>query len=212
MQSGEQGVLKAIWSALRIPVAPEHRGDLAFGWLILGLFFLQVFTGILLSLYYQPSPPMVAESVQYIMRDVDWGWLVRGVHHWTSHAMIVVCALHLLRAVITGSYRGAGTPNWYAGTLVMAVVLVATYTGDLLTWDQSSYWRLTGALSRIASFGSVGAFFADVARGGSEVNATTLSRTYSAHSLLLPWMIWVLLVANLWFLGRRLGVRRGGSR
>lgn len=212
MQAGEQGVLKAIWGALRTAVPPEHRGDLAFGWLILGLFFLQVFTGILLSLYYQPSPPMVAESVQYIMRDVDWGWLVRGVHHWTSHAMIVVCALHLLRAVITGSYRGAGAPNWYAGTLVMAVVVVSTYTGDLLTWDHTSYWRLVGALERIESFGSIGSSFADVVRGGSEVNATTLSRTYSAHSLLLPWMAWVTLIANLWFLGRRLGTRRGGAR
>lgn len=207
----EQGVLQAIWSVLRSPVPPEDLIDLAFGWLILIMFAVQVVTGIALSLYYQPSPPMVAESVQFIVRDVDWGWLIRGVHHWASHAMILLCAMHLVRVFAVGRYRGSDSPNWYAGVLVLTFAVACTYTGELLTWDQESYWRLKHALDLVASWGSAFGSFADIVRGGDEVTATTLARTYSAHSLLLPWLVWLFLLANLWFLARRMKSRRGGA-
>ncbi len=212
MKPDEQGVLRAVWSVLRSPVPPEQRVDLAFGWLILILFLLQVTTGILLSLYFQASPPMVDESVQFIMRDVDWGWLVRGVHHWASHAMIALCAFHVLRAFVRRTYRGAGSPNWYAGVLVLFVTVMSTYSGEILSWNQETYWRLTRALERLQSFGSLGNALAHIVRGGDEVTATTLSRTYSAHSLFLPWLVWMLLIANLWFLARRMRSRSGGVR
>jgi quinol-cytochrome oxidoreductase complex cytochrome b subunit len=207
-RSSQHGVLQAVWSVLRSPVPPEFLIDLAFGWLILTLFLVQVVTGIMLSLYYQPSPPLVAESVQFIMRDVDWGWLIRGVHHWASHAMILLCALQIVRSFALGRYRGAGSPNWYVGLLVLALIVASTYSGELLTWDQVSYWRLSHALDRIGSLGSIGATFASIVRGGNEVTATTLSRTYSAHGLFLPWLAWMLLIANLWFLARRMKAPR----
>lgn len=207
INANEQGVLRAAWSVLRTPVPPAHRGDLAFGSLILIVFLVQVFTGILLSLYYQPSPPLVAESVQYLMRDVEWGWLVRGVHHWSSHALIALCAINLARMFLTGSYRGAGSPSWYAVVLALAVIVSTTYSGELLAWDDRAYWRMARTLGSIESLGSLGHFAADVMRGGSEVTATTLARTYSAHSQFLPWLVWTLLLGNLWFLARRIRMR-----
>lgn len=208
----DHGVVRAVWGVLRRAVPPEHRGELFFGWVILILFLVQVLTGILLSLYYEPSPAAVAESVQFIMRDVDWGWLVRGVHHWASHSLILIVALHLLLMLARGRYRGAGSANWYTAVLVLYLTVSLAYSGELLTWDQESYWRVSRALERFASFGALGQWVAHVARGGEEVTATTLSRTYTAHGMFLPWLVFVLLVANLWFLARRIQAWIGGAR
>lgn len=208
----DHGVVRAVWAVLRRPVPPEHRRDLFFGWVILILFLLQVLTGILLSIYFEPSPATVAESVQFLMRDVDWGWLVRGVHHWASQLMIVIVSVHLLSLLVRGRYRGEGSPSWYAAALVLFLTLALTYSGELLAWDQETYWRVTRALEGLASFGAIGKGLAYVARGGDDVTATTLSRTYTAHGMFLPWLVFVTLVANLWFLARRIQGWGGGVR
>lgn len=208
----DHGVVRAMWDVLRRPVPPEFRGNLFFGWVILIVFLVQVLTGIMLSIYFEPSPATVAESVQFIMRDVDWGWLVRGVHHWAAHMLIAIVALHLFFLLMSGRYRGAGSPNWYAAVLVLFLTVGLTYSGELLTWDQETYWRVSRALERFASFGALGESLAFLARGGDEVTATTLSRTYTAHGMFLPWLMFVLLVANLWFLARRIRGWRRGAR
>lgn len=206
------GVVHSLWSVLRRPVPPHLRGELFFGWLILILFLVQVGTGILLSIYYEPSPATAASSVQFVMRDVDWGWLVRGTHHWASHMLIVLVAVHLFVLLVRGRYRGAGSPGWYTAVLVLYFAMWLAYTGELLAWDQESYWRVSAALERFSSFGALGEAVAHVARGGDEVTATTLSRTYTAHGMFLPWLVFVLLVTNLWFLARRVAARREESR
>lgn len=206
------GVLQALWSVLRRPVPPEHRLDLFFGWVILILFLLQVLTGILLSIYFEPSPTTVAESVQFIMRDVDWGWLVRGVHHWAAHMLIVIVALHVLSLFVRARYRGEGSSGWYTAVLVLFLAVGLTYSGELLAWDHETYWRVTRALDGLASFGALGKALAYSARGGDDVTATTLSRTYTMHGMFLPWLVFVLLVANLWILARRIQGWRGGVR
>jgi len=208
----EHGLARTVWDVVRRPVPRRHTADLFAGWVILLLFLLQVLTGILLSIYFEPSPATVADSVQFIMRDVDWGWLVRGVHHWSAHSLIVIVALHLLVVLVRGRYRGEGAPNWYVGMLVLYLMVALNYSGELLAWDQESYWRVSRALQGLASFGSIGEALAYVVRGGDEVTATTLSRTYTAHGMFLPWLVFVLLMANLWLLARRIRGWRGGGR
>jgi quinol-cytochrome oxidoreductase complex cytochrome b subunit len=208
----EPGVVHAIGSTLRTPVPPAFRAALAFGWILMALFLVQVFTGILLSLYYQPSPATVADSVQFIMRDVSWGWLVRGLHHWASHALIVLCVLHLLRMALRGGYHGSGAANWYAGCVVLALVVSLACIGGLLPWDNDAYWLLKRALGRLEQCGVLGHAISDVIRGGEQISGPTLSRLWSAHSLFLPWLVWVLLVANLWILARRIATHRGSAR
>jgi hypothetical protein len=116
---------------LRRPVPPEYRGDLFFGWVLLTLFLVQVATGILLSIYYEPSPVAVAQSVELLMRDVDWGWLMRGVHHWASHAMIVLVLVHLLWLFVRGRYRAAGAPGWTIAVLLLGFALAADVVAAL---------------------------------------------------------------------------------
>ena len=207
----EHGVARALWDLARRPVPPQHTATLFLGWVILALFLLLVLTGILLSIYFEPSPAAVADSVQFIMRDVGWGWLVRGVHDWTAQVLMLVVAAYLLLLLARGSYRDAGAPAWYVGVLVLFLAAFLTYTGELLVWDQERYWRVAHALRGLESLGALGDLLTNVARGGDEVTATTLSRTYTAHGMFLPWLVFVLLVANLWLLARRIRGARGVS-
>ncbi|MBK7641669.1 MAG: cytochrome b N-terminal domain-containing protein [Planctomycetes bacterium] len=201
-------MLKTFWSLLRSPVPPTERADLLLALVILFLFFLQVATGILLAFFYQPSPVTVADSVQLIMRDVDWGWVVRGLHHWSAHAILVLCGFQVLRILYLGTWRGRASSSWNLGLLVLLCAILLSYTGELLVWDQSAFWRITRALEQVESAPIVGTWVAHVLRGGEEVSATTLSRVFSVHSLLLPWVLWVLVVFEGWFFAQRLRVAK----
>lgn len=208
----EQGLLHLVRKAGRASIPPAAQTDLAFAVSLLLLFLIQVATGILLSLYFAPAPDSVSDSVQFIMRDVSWGWLVRGLHHWSSPALALLCALHLLRVFIGGRYRFGQAWMWYLGVAVLALVLVETFSGDLLTWDNIAYWRVRGLLESLESIVWIGPTVADILRGGPEVSATTLSRTYSAHTLFVPWLTWMLILANVALLVRRVFMPRGGGQ
>jgi quinol-cytochrome oxidoreductase complex cytochrome b subunit len=196
---------------LRSPVPPRHRADVSFRFLLLFLLVAQVVTGILLSFYYQPSPGAVSESIERIVRDVDWGWLVRGLHHWTGQAAILVAVVALAHAFLRRAYRDDGSTAWYAGVLVVLVLAVSSYSGELLPWDDDAYWRVSRSLDQIESIPIVGANLARILRGGDDVTSTTLSRIYSAHSLFLPWLVWLLLVLDGWMITRRLRTSAGGA-
>ena len=203
------GLFRTMGTVLRSPVPPAFRSALAVGWLVLLLFLVQVFTGILLSLYYQPSPATVAESVQFIMRDVDWGWLVRGLHHWAAHALILLLVGRLTYLMLRGRYHGGAATSWYLIILLLWLMVISTYSGELLAWDNEAYWRAVGVLDKIEVLPGIGHGLATILRGGEDVSATTLGRTYTAHSLFVPWLIWLLLVLNIWFLFRRIQARKG---
>jgi quinol-cytochrome oxidoreductase complex cytochrome b subunit len=193
-------------------VPEQHRTDLAFGLLLLVLFLIQVATGILLTLYFQPSPAMVAESVQYIMRDVSFGWLVRGTHHWSAQALVVVGILQVARIFVRGLYRTAGSSIWYSAVSVLALLAMLAFSGEVLAWDNDAYWRLSRVVLDVESLPALGPSLARMLRGGDEIGATTLSRTYSAHTMFLPWAVWMLILLDTWLLARRMKTRDGASR
>jgi len=204
------GFLSAVWSTLRRPVPLHRRGYLSFGWLILFVFAVQILTGILLSLYYEPTPRLAAESVRGITRDVGFGWLVRGLHHWATFAMIVLALMQALRMLVARRYRVARA-SWYLGLLLFGVLLLMAHTGTLLTWDQNAYWSVIRSLEALESIPVVGSVLAPVLRGGEGVSGATLGRVYSAHVMLLPWIAFYLLALHLVFYVRR-RLRRGEER
>jgi ubiquinol-cytochrome c reductase cytochrome b subunit len=205
----EHGMSRSLWGLLRSPVPPAERTDLLLALVILFLFLLQVATGILLAFFYQPSPVTVADSVQLIMRDVDWGWVVRGLHHWSAQAILPLCAFQVARILWRGTYRGQGSSSWSLGLLMLLCATLLAYTGELLVWDQAAYWRITSALEQVESAPLIGNWIAHVLRGGDEVSATTLSRVFSVHSLLLPWVLGALAVFEGWFFALRLRGSKG---
>lgn len=208
MKRRESGLFASCWELLRTPFPPERRGSTRVGWLILVLFGLQVLTGVLLSLYYEPSQRVAAVSVQLIVLDVDAGWLVRGVHYWTTTAVLALGLFHLLRMFVVGAYRRHGMTLWYIGLLLFGVGLALGFSGELLPWDEESYWLLAQALDTIERLPVFGSAIANAFRGGEEITSYTLRRAHAIHVLVLPGIAVVLFTLHLWLSARRAAAAR----
>lgn len=202
-RSGQGGLRDALWDMLRTPVRPHQRGWYALGWPLVVLFGVQIATGILLSFYYQPSPTGAIESMQHLMRDVDWGWLVRGLHAWAAHGMVALVLLQLVRALLLRAWRFEQTSIWNLGLVLGALTLVLAFSGGLLPWDANAYWTATAALELLQSVPGIGPWLAQGGRGGEIVSATTLSRLHTAHVLVLPWFVFVIGAMHVWLIRRR---------
>jgi quinol-cytochrome oxidoreductase complex cytochrome b subunit len=204
----EQGLLGAIRSVLRRPVRPDFRLLVSFGWAAAALMVVLGLSGALLSIYYLPAVDAAAESVRFVMRDVAWGWLVRGVHRWGASLLVLCALLQMVRVFLAGSYRGAGAGSWVLGTLLLLTVLALSFTGQLLPWDEDALGLATAALAGTDRVPLVGPPLASAMRGGSEVGVATLARAHAAHALVLPWLAFLLLLVELWFRSRRAGGAR----
>ena len=117
----------------------------------------------------------------------------------------------LLADSVAGLYAEIQAPDWRFAALVLLLVIASTFTGEILGWDNSSYWRVRGLLEGLERLPLIGAGLADIVRGGPEVSATTLSRTYTAHAMFVPWMVWMLLMANLALIVRDMRRINGGA-
>ncbi|NIM93012.1 MAG: cytochrome b6 [Anaerolineales bacterium] len=147
---------------------------------------LQGVTGIFLTNYYVPHPEQAYDSIQFIMNDVTFGWLIRGIHHWGATLMVILVFLHMLRTFIYGAYKYPREFTWITGVFLLLVTLGMGFTGYLLPWNQRAYWATTVATSIVETVPFIGPFLADVVRGGSELSTLTLVRFFSAHIWLLP--------------------------
>jgi menaquinol-cytochrome c reductase cytochrome b subunit len=208
MSARGEGLLRAVGSALRAPVPQDFRLWTAFGWLSAALLIVLGLSGALLSIYYLPAVDAAPESVRFVMRDVAWGWLVRGVHRWGSTLLVVFATLQLLRVFFAGSYRGAKAGSWVLGGILLLTVLGLAFTGELLPWDAESVALATAALEGTEAIPLAGPPLAAAMRGGSEVGVATLARAHAAHALVLPWLAFLLLLMNLWFRSRAKERRR----
>lgn len=189
---------------------PEHarRYYYCFGGVTFFLLLVQGITGVILTLYYVPSPERAYASVYYISHYVSYGWLIRSIHHWAAELMIVFVLLHMIRVFITGSYKPPRELNWVAGVLLLLVTLGFSLTGYLLPWDQKAYWGSAVTLALFKKVPLVGPFLSQVMMGGQTIGGATLTRFFSAHIMLLPAAVVVLLVAHFWMI-RHQGISEG---
>lgn len=176
----------ALQKALRKPVPRHINWTFCFGGMTLFLFLIQAVTGVLLTLYYRPTPEGAYASVRYITNQVAFGWLIRGVHHWGSHAMILMVFLHMLRVFFYQAYKTPRELNWMVGTMLLFITVTFGFTGYLLPWDQLSYWATTVGTETAGALPSVGSILLPIVRGGAEVSGDTLTRFYAAHVIILP--------------------------
>jgi len=179
---GLNGIYKAVLDR------PEPKGN---WWNTLGsaslfLFLLQGVTGVLLTMYYTPSPDHAYDSIQYIMNDVTFGWLIRGIHHWGSSLMVLVVFIHMVRVFVTASYKYPRELTWIIGVGLLICTLGMGFTGYLLPFNQKSYWATTVGTSIAGTVPALGDFILKVLRGGSDISALTLSRFFSAHIWIFP--------------------------
>jgi menaquinol-cytochrome c reductase cytochrome b subunit len=168
-------------------------------------FLVQLVTGVILAMYYKPSPAEAHSSVEHITHDLWGGWLVRGMHRWGASVFIILMFMHMGRVFLFGAYKYPRELNWIVGVLLLATGLFEGLTGYLLPFDQTAYWATVVAININGTAPFVGPFLASVLRGGAEIGPDTLARFYSLHMLLVPGALIGLIGLHLYLIVR-LGV------
>jgi quinol---cytochrome c reductase cytochrome b subunit, bacillus type len=168
-------------------------------------FLVQLVTGVILAMYYKPSPAEAHSSIEHIQHDLWGGWLVRGMHKWGASVFIILMFLHMGRVFLFGAYKYPRELNWIVGVLILATGLFEGLTGYLLPFDQTAYWATVVAVNINGTAPFVGPYLATVLRGGAEIGPDTLARFYSIHMLLVPGALIALIGLHL-YLVVRLGI------
>ena len=162
-------------------------------------FLSQAVTGVFLAMYYRPDAAGGAyESVRYITNEVFLGEFVRGMHKWGSSVMVILVFLHMARTFFFGAYKYPRELNWVIGGVLLILTMVMSFTGYLLPFDQRSYWATIVGVNINGTGPVVGPYLSDFLRGGAEFGATTLSRFYAIHMMLIPGAIAALIGAHLY--------------
>src|SRR6195952_2493669 len=168
-----------------------------FGSLALLVLVMQILTGIFLTMHYKPDAAKAFESVEYIMRDVPWGWLVRYMHSTGASAFFIVIYLHMFRALIYGSYRKPRELVWIFGCAIFLTLMAEAFMGYLLPWGQMSYWGAQVIVNLFSAIPFVGPDLALLIRGDYVVSDATLNRFFSFHVIAVPLVLLGLVVAHL---------------
>jgi quinol-cytochrome oxidoreductase complex cytochrome b subunit len=197
--------LNTIYNTVLDRKVPKVNWWFTLGSASLFLFLLQGITGIMLSVYYVPSPDHAYDSIQYIMTGVSFGWLIRGIHHWGASLMVLIVFIHMLRTYYFGAYKYPREFTWVTGVLLLLLTLGMGFTGYLLPWNQRAYWATTVGTSIAGTVPFIGNFINMVLRGGSDLSAVTLARFFSVHIWWFPALIAGLIGVHLYMV-IRLGI------
>ena len=168
-----------------------------FGSLALLVLVIQIVTGIFLTMHYKPDAALAFGSVEYIMRDVPWGWLVRYMHSTGASAFFVVVYLHMFRGLMYGSYRKPRELVWLFGCAIFLCMMAEAFMGYLLPWGQMSYWGAQVIVNLFAAIPFVGPDLALLIRGDYVVGDATLNRFFSFHVIAVPLVLLGLVVAHI---------------
>ena len=168
-----------------------------FGSLALMLLVLQIVTGIFLTMHYKPDAKLAFASVEYIMRDVDWGWLIRYLHSTGASAFFIVVYLHMFRGLIYGSYKKPRELIWIFGVLIYLALMAEAFMGYLLPWGQMSYWGAQVIVNLFSAVPFIGEDLAIWLRGDYVVSDATLNRFFAFHVIALPLVLLMLVVAHI---------------
>jgi cytochrome b6 len=197
---------------------PVHRHTIWYylGGMTLFLFIVQVSTGILLLFYYRPSAEEAYESVQFLMAEVEFGWLVRSIHSWAANLMIFTLFIHLFSVLLLKAYRRPREITWFSGVGLLGLALAFGFTGYLLPWNELAYFATRVGTEIVGAVPIVGEFLLRVARGGDDVTGATLTRFYAFHVAVFPLLTVVILGLHLFLVQKQgmsvpLDVDRGGG-
>src|SRR2546421_4482176 len=213
-----------VWLHLHPSKVRRHATRLRFTWCMGGITFLMflvtVITGVYLMFYYRPTAEYAYADMKYLEFDMPFGMLMRNMHRWAAHAMVIAVWLHMLRVFLTGSYKPPREFNWVVGVILLVLTLLLSFTGYLLPWDQLAIWAITvgsnmakatplvgagGPFSKIMVFpgtdvpmihaGSDARFFL---LAGTFVGENALLRFYVLHCVFIPVIVTVLIAIHFW--------------
>jgi len=191
--------LSALKEVITHKTVPQHKHSLWYymGGMTLFLFFVQVVTGILLLLYYRPSAEAAYESIQFIMTEVKFGWLVRSIHSWSANLMIFFAFLHLFSVFLLKSYRQPRELTWVSGVLLFFLALGFGFSGYLLPWNKLAYFATKVGTEIAGAVPFIGTFVMKFLRGGEDVSGATLTRFFGFHVAVLPMLTTAFLTIHL---------------
>ncbi len=190
-----------------------HGLRIRFSWCMGGmtflLFLIELATGILLMFYYRPVVEYAYMDTKALMIDIPFGRVLRNIHRWGAHLMVMTVMMHMLRVFLTGSYKPPREFNWVIGVILLIGTLLLSFTGYLLPWDQLAYWAIsvgTNMARATPVLGHEGPFalldkYHDVRfllLGGSEVGPSALLRFYVLHVMLLPVVVLMFAAVHFW--------------
>jgi len=204
------GVKLMTWVDNRFPATKMYKEHLSeyyapknfnfwyfFGSLALLVLVIQIVTGIFLVMHYKPDAALAFASVEYIMRDVPWGWLVRYMHSTGASAFFVVVYLHMFRGLLYGSYRSPRELVWIFGCAIFLCLMAEAFMGYLLPWGQMSYWGAQVIVNLFSAIPFVGPDLSLLIRGDYVVGDATLNRFFSFHVIAVPLILLGLVVAHI---------------
>jgi ubiquinol-cytochrome c reductase cytochrome b subunit len=157
-----------------------------FGVLAFVVLAIQLVTGIFLTMNYKPSALEAFASVEYIMRDVEWGWLIRYMHSTGASFFFIVVYLHMFRAMLYGSYKKPRELIWLIGMMIFFVLMAEGFAGYLLPWGQMSYWGAQVIISIFGAIPGIGEALVEIIRGDYSISDITLNRFFALHVIVLP--------------------------
>lgn len=197
--------LETMYSTILDRKVPKVNWWFTLGSASLFLMVMQGVTGIFLTVYYSPSPESAYDSIQFIMNDVAFGWLIRGIHHWGATLMVIVVVAHMLRTFYFAAYKYPRELTWITGVVLLLSTLGMGLTGYLLPMNQKSYWATTVATEIPGTIPFIGEFLIRFLRGGIDISAVTLARFFSLHIWFLPAVILIAVGIHM-YLVIRLGI------
>jgi ubiquinol-cytochrome c reductase cytochrome b subunit len=198
------------WVDDRFPLTATYKAHLSeyyapknfnfwyfFGSLALLVLVLQIVTGIFLTMNYKPDAELAFLSVEYIMRDVEWGWLIRYMHSTGASMFFVVVYLHMFRGLMYGSYRKPRELIWIFGVLIYLALMAEAFLGYLLPWGQMSFWGAQVIVNLFAAVPFIGNDLSEWIRGDFVISDATLNRFFAFHVIALPLVLIALVAVHL---------------
>jgi cytochrome b6 len=193
----ERFEIQAIADDITSKYVPPHVNIFyCLGGITLTCFLLQVATGFALTFYYRPSVTEALSSVEYIMTEVNLGWLIRSVHRWSASMMVLNMVLHVFRVYLTGGFKKPRELTWVTGVALASVTVSFGVTGYSLPWDQVGFWACSIVTGVPEAVPGIGLLISKFLRGGDGVGQSTLVRFYSAHTFFLPVLASVLMLTH----------------
>ena len=169
-----------------VPLGSHWMGWYYLGGVTMFFFIVQVLTGVLLLMYYQPGEATAYESIRFLTTKVPFGWLIRSVHSWSAHLMIISLVLHMFSTMMLKAYRPPREVTWVSGYLLFLLTLGFGFSGYLLPWNKLAYFATTVGTNIVKGVPLLGDWLLEVMRGGQDVSINTLYRFFAGHVVILP--------------------------
>ena len=198
---------ETVWPMLMHPIPRGAAGPMGW-WYVFGsasmtLLFLQILSGIGLSLVYVPTADHAYESLVYLNDQQPLGWFLRSLHYWSGSAMVCMVVVHMTQVYLHAAFKYPRELNWLTGVLLLFTTLGMAFTGQVLRWDADAYWGVGVGASMAGRVPILGPYLVDLLLGGPVIGSDTLSRFFALHVFVIPGLLLTLVAVHLWLVLKR---------